>query len=319
MVTSTDTPFQGSGNWIVYPNDFPTQQVEIYYDLPVLSYPSEYHTDNSTNGVLTIVPGGTAPTCTPAPLSGLGTMQTTALTYQFCYQAYAAASGSTPAWQVAIQGTFLTAPNSSTSTISGKCGLFIYTVSGTRTQSVGGTQSSVYVAGQTYHNSGTTIVDLNEYKDDPLLQQSAPFLVPNYGFVLYTNTNFTYPNGVAQTINNQYAQVPADPLWVGGSNSVYEQDGPTPDWSNFAVSCGCSVMSCPLITSSSNAASSSSATSTCNAISQGTTLTPSTVCSTAKGNYNGSYSCSNNGAAHTTLSTLALLLALTTLAAAMLL
>ena len=31
--SSTNSP-AGTTNWIVYPNDFPTQQVELYYDLP---------------------------------------------------------------------------------------------------------------------------------------------------------------------------------------------------------------------------------------------------------------------------------------------
>ena len=293
VLTSSDKPFSGSSNWVVYPNDFPTQQVELYYDLPVLTYPSEYHTDNSTNGVLSVQPN-TAPTCTPAAITA--PLVQSALTYQFCYQAYAAAAGSTSAWQVAIQGTFLTNTTFSTSTISGQNGLFIYTVTGTRTQNVGSTQTSTYIVGQTFHNSGTTIVDLNEYKDDPLLMASSPFLVPGYGLVLYTNTQFTYPNGTAESINNQYALVNADPLVVSGS-SIIEQQGPKPDWSGFAVQCSSSCLSCPLITSSSNAAASSTVSTSCSAVSSSTA--PPSTC-TGSG---------SNGASHLTVSAATLLLA----------
>jgi len=287
----------------VYPNDFPTQQVEIYYDLPVLQYPSEYHTDNSTNGVMT-VQADSAPSCNPAAINDA--LVQTALTYQFCYQAYAAAAGSVPAWQVAIQGTFITNTTFGRSAISGANGLFIYAVSGTRTQSVGGTQSSVNIVGQTFHNSGTTIVDKNEFNDDPLLAASSPFLTPGYGFVLYTDRQFTYPNGTAETIDNQYAKVNADPLWVAsGATTVTEIQGPTPDWSGFAVQCGCSLMTCPLITASASAATSGVVNASCNAVSKSTSAT---TCSTS-GNNN------NNGAAHTAVSAATLLLALSTAAA----
>ena len=303
VTSSSDRPFSGSNNWIVYPNDFPTQQVEIYYDLPVLNYPSEYHTDNATNGVFT-VQAGSAPTCTPAAITT--PLVTSALTYQFCYQAYAAASGSVPAWQVAIQGTFLTNTTFGTSTISGQNGLFIYSVTGTRTQSVGGTQSSVNVVGQTFHNSGTTIVDKNEYNDDPLLTANSPYLVPGYGFVLYTDKQFTYPNGTAETIDNAYALVTADPLWVStASGAVVEKQGPTPDWSGFAISCSCSTMTCPLITANSSAASSSSATTSCSAVSKSTSAT---TCSGSGG----------NGASHVAVGATTLIAAAAAAAAVML-
>ena len=287
----------------MYPNDFPTQQVEIYYDLPVLTYPSEYHTDNATNGIFSVQPN-TAPTCTPAAITT--PLVSSALTYQFCYQAYAAAAGSQPAWQVAIQGTFLTNTSTSTSTISGQNGLFIYSVTGTRTQQVNGNTTTVYVVGQTFHNSGTTIVDKNEYNDDPLLQATSPYLVPGYGLVLYTSSQFAYPNGTAETINNQYALVDADPLWVNSANAVIEQSGPTPDWSGFAISCSCSAMTCPLITSSSSAASSSSATASCNAVSSSTSAS---TCATGG---------SGNAAAHITLSAVTLPILLATAVAVML-
>ena len=313
VTSSSDRPFAGATNWIVYPNDFPTQQVEIYYDLPALSYPSEYHTDNSTNGVFS-VQAGSAPSCVPTPI--FSPLVPSALTYQFCYQAYSAAKDGVPAWQVAIQGTFLTNTSFTPSSISGQCGLFVYSVTGTRTQSVGGTQSSVNIVGQTFHNSGTTIVDKNEFNDDPLLQASAPYLTPGYGFVLYTDTHFTYPNGTAETIDNTFAKVTADPLWVGSlSSSVTEVQGPTPDWSGFAISCGCSVMSCPLITASGSAASSSPADTTCNAVSKSTSALTCSTSSTV--NTTASNTCSpNSAAAHiTAVGAATLLVALTTVLA----
>ena len=281
--TSSDSPVPGSSNWILFPNDFPTQQIEIYYDLPALTYPSEYHTDNSTNGLITITPNAVAPpTCTPAAIST--PLVNSALTYQFCYQAYAAAQRSTPAWQVSIQGTFLTNTSVSVSTISGQSGLFIYQVTGTRTQLVaGGAPSSVHVVGQTWHNSGTTIADKNEYNDDPLLLANAPYLVPGYGLVLYTDKQFTYPNGSLSAVNNQYALVNADPLVVSGS-SVVEQQSPTPDFSSFAVSCSCSQMTCPLITSSSAASTSTTASASCTAVSKSTTAATCTSGGSGGGN-----------------------------------
>ena len=317
VVTSSDQPYPGSTSWIVYPNDFPTQQVELYYDLPVLKYPSEYHTDNSTNGNITIQAGGVVPNCVPAPITTA--LQPSALTYQFCYQAYS--TSSTPAWQVAISGTFLTQPAYSTSTISGQCGLYILSVTGTRTQQIGTNAStSVNIVGQTFHNSGTTIVDKNEYNDDPLLQPSSPFLVPNYGFVFYTDNQFTYPSGVAETINNAYAKVDADPLAVSGS-SVTEQQGPTPTFSNFAVSCGCSgTLTCPLITSSSAAAVSGSASSSCNAVSQSTSYTTCSTTSSVSSNSSGTCTpSSSNGATKSALSATTLLAATLATSAALLL
>ena len=301
--SSSDLPFSGatgSNSWIVYPNNFPTQQVELYYDLPAYNYPTEYHHDNQTNAVMT-VQAGSAPDCTPNALPQA--QQATALTYQFCYQAYAAAVGSVPAWQVAIQGTFLTKTAAATSAISGQTGLYILSVTGTRTQQAGTNTTSTPIVGQTWHNSGGG--DANEYKDDPLLTSAAPYLVPGYGFVFYTGFLFAYPNGSVETVDNPYAKVNALPLAVTGS-SVTERQGPTPDWSGFAVSCGCSQMTCPLITASSSAATSGVVNSSCSATSKSTSAT---TCSTSGG---------NNGAAHLTISAATLFVALIVSAAMLL-
>jgi len=303
VVSSTDMPFSGatgSNSWIVYPNDFPVREVELYYDLPAYNYPTEYHHDNQTNAVMT-VQVGSAPSCTPDALPQA--QQPSALTYQFCYQAYGAAAGSVPAWQVAIQGTFLTKTSASTSAISGQSGLYILTVTGTRTQTAGSNTTTTPIVGQTWHNSGGG--DANEYGDDPLLMTSSPYLVPGKGFVFYTGFQFAYANGTVEAVDNYYARVNALPMAVSGS-SVYERQGPTPDWSGFAVQCGCSLMTCPLITASANAATSGVVNaSSCIAVSK--SMSPSgATCSTSGNN--------NNGAAHTAVGTATLLLALATAA-----
>lgn len=246
VASSSNSP-AGTSNWLVYPNDFPTQQIELYYDLPTYGYPTEYHADNQTSATMTVVSGSSI-SCTPVAITA--PLQTSSLTYQFCYQAYAAASGSVPAWQVAVQGTLVTQPSMTTSSISGQQGFYILSVAGTRYQSVGGAAStSVPVVGQTWHNSGGG--DANEFGDDPLLLQGAPHL-SSKGFVLYTASQFTYPNGTIESIDNYYANVNANPLVVSGS-SVREA-GTMPNWSRFSVSCNTTAASCPLISSSSNAA-----------------------------------------------------------------
>ena len=311
VATSTNTPFtaSGSGSWVVYPNDFAVQAVELYYDLPTYNYPTEYHCDNQTNAVMTIQPN-TAPTCNPAALPS--TLQSAALTYQFCYQAYAAASGSQPAWQVAIQGTFLTKTGYTTSTISGQCGLYILAVSGTRTQSASGSTTTAAIVGQGWHNSGGG--DGNEFSDDPLLMINSPYLVSGRGFVLATSSKFLYPNGTGENVDYGYSLVDADPLMVSGS-SIIESQGPKPDWSGFAVSCSCSPITCPLITSSSSAASGgSSASSSCSAVSSSFSAS-TTQCSTSSSlPVSSAATCtppSSGGAAHITLSAFTLVVALT--------
>ena len=246
VISSTNSP-SGTNNWIVYPNNFPTQQVELYYDLPDYNYPTEYHHDNQTNAQMTVVAGSSI-TCTPAPITA--SLQTATMSYQFCYQAYAAASGSVPAWQVAITGTMVTQSANTTSKISGQTGRYILSVNGQRYQSVnGGATTSAPIVGQTWHNSGGG--DANEVSDDPLLLPYAPHLVTGYGLVLYTATIFNYSNGVQETVDNRYAKVNIDPLaWNSTYSRVMETQGPTPDWSQFAITCG----SCPLITNSTNAA-----------------------------------------------------------------
>ena len=298
--SSSDKPYSGSNTWIVYPNNFPVQAVELYYDLPAYNYPTEYHHDNQTNGAM-VVQAGSAPSCKPAALPS--SMQCAALTYQFCYQAYAAAANGQPAWQTSIQGTMLTKTSAAASSITGANGLYILSVTGTRMQSVsGGAATSVPIVGQTWHNSGGG--DANEYTDDPLLSATAPFISSTNGFVLYTGSQFSYPNGSMEAINNGYALVNADPLGVSGS-SVIEQQGPTPDWSAMAVSCSCSQMTCPLISSSANAAQSSGTTSGCNAQSQSMsgaqcTTSGSPTCSAPSG---------SSGAAQLTVSVATVLVA----------
>ena len=288
--SSSDKPYSGSNSWIVYPNDFPTQQVELYYDLPTYTYPTEYHHDNQTNGVMTIQQGS-APSCTPAPITAA--LQSSVLTFQFCYQAYAAATASVPAWQVAIQGTFLTKTSTYTSPISSQTGLYILSVTGTRSQQAGSNSSSTPIVGQTWHNSGGG--DGNEWNDDPLLMTSAPFLVPNYGLALYMGYLFGYANGTTETVDNYYAQVLVDPLGVSGT-TVTERQGPTPDFSSFAVSCGCSLMTCPMITSSGSAATGSGVSTSCGS------TTPGTCGSTG-------FAGNSNAAAHIAVSAATLLLA----------
>ena len=250
-VTSSDNSPSGTTGWIVYPNNFPTQQVELYYDLPAYNYPTEYHHDNQTNAVMTVVAGSTVPSCNPTPITQ--SLQTSTLTYQFCYQAYQAASGSVPAWQVAIQGQMVTQNTLTRSNISGQTGFYILSVSGTRYQSINSAATtSVPIVGQTWHNSGGG--DANEFKDDPLLLQAAPHLVAGYGLVLYTGSLFMYPNGMNETVDNYYAKVDSDPLIVSGT-SVVEQGASTPDWSAFQITCGSSSASCPLPSASSRGVS----------------------------------------------------------------
>ena len=262
VLTSSDRPYPQAHDWIVFPNDFATQQIALFYDLPTYQSPSEYHFDNQTDAVIIIQPD-TAPSCSPVPMPP--SLHSPALTYQFCYQAYAAASGSQPAWQVAIQGTFLTTANLITSAISGQTGLYILTVTGTRTQQANGNITTTPIVGQSWHNSGH---GRNEFDDDPLLQLLAPHLVPNYGFVLYTAARFEYPHGGMLTVDYS-AEVNVDPLQVS-SSSVIEGQGPKPDWSGLAVSCNCSVMTCPLISTSSSAAVDTNLSTSCSAISLST-------------------------------------------------
>lgn len=267
VLTSTDRPFSSATNWIVYPNNFPTQQVEIYYDLPTYTYPTEYHEDEQSNAQMTVVNStGTMPTCTPALITTA--LQTSVLTYQFCYQAYAAAKGATQAWQVAIQGAFVTQSALTTSPSSNQPGLYILSVSGTRTQLLAnGTQSVTPIAGQAFVRSGGG--DGTELNADPYLIGSAPHITSG-GTILYMATPFTFPDGTVP-LDNSYARVNNDNL-KASSGVVTEANGPAPDWSGMALSCSATPMTCPTIGSSASAAvdtvSSSSFPGTCGANSQ---------------------------------------------------
>ena len=82
---------------------------------------------------MTVVSGSSI-TCTPAALPQATVSYNT---YQFCYQAYAAAAGGVPAWQVAIAGTIQTR-TCMQQDISGQTGYWILDLSGTRYQTVNG-------------------------------------------------------------------------------------------------------------------------------------------------------------------------------------
>ena len=192
VLTSSDRPFASATNWVLFANDFPVQQIELYYDLPTYNFPTEYHQDDQYNAVLTVQNyTGTAMSCTPAALTAA--LQISTLTYQFCYQAYAPAAGSVPAWQVAMSGAFVTQSALNASLYAGTQGLYVLSVTGQRTQVAGTNTTTVAIAGQAFVRSGGG--DGTELSADTFLFGASPHLDTG-GIILYAAAPFAFANGV---------------------------------------------------------------------------------------------------------------------------
>jgi hypothetical protein len=264
VVSASDLP-AGQQSWLVFPNGFPSQQIEIYYDLPSLSYPNIYHSDAPFNPQLTISSSSQPMACSLPSTAGSTPPATSS--YAFCYQAYATAATASGAWAVSIGGvmTTLAQPALTASSALGLTastyGQYVLSVSGSRLQQVGGNASSSDpIVGLSWINPGG--LDGNDGNPDPFLLPAAPHLSGSClgasspaacfgGLVLYAAVPFVFPNGV-ETIDSSYALVNA--IYLRNVNgSVYEASGPTPSFSQLAVATGTAAPSCPLITASASA------------------------------------------------------------------
>ena len=266
VVSASDMP-AGQSQWLLFPNGFPSQQIEIYYDLPSQNYPNIYHADAPFNPQLTIS-SSSQPLACSLPSTAPSTPPATS-SYQFCYQAYATAQTAYGAWAVSIGGVMstLSQPGLTASSALGltasSYGQYVLSLSGTRLQQVGGNASSSDpIVGLSWINPGG--LDGNDGNPDPYLLPSAPHLSGSClgasspaacfgGLVLYAASPFVFPNGV-ETIDSSYALVNA--IYLRSVNgSVYEASGPTPSFSQLAVAAGTSAPACPLITAAASASS----------------------------------------------------------------
>ena len=250
----------------MYPNGFPSQQIEVYYDLPSENYPNLYHADNPFNPQLTV---SASPLICTAPSTAPQVAPATT-TYQFCYQAYGTI-GATP-WSSAIGGSMLvrSTPGLTADSAAGYTapayGQYVLSVQGTRLQSNGSVTSPANpIVGVSWINPGG--LDGNDGNPDSFLLSTVPHLAgscasgatPNQcfgGLVLYAATPFYFPNNIEQ-IDSSYALVNAVDL-RNVNGSVFEASGPVPTFSQLAVSplASGAAAACPLISTSGSAVTS---------------------------------------------------------------
>ena len=265
VVTATDLP-AGQPGWLVYPNGFPSKQVEVYYNLPSQNYPNIYHADNPFNPQLSI---SSQPLSCTAPSTMPQVARATAA-YQFCYQAYSVAGSPSGAWQSSVGGmlTTLATPGltalSSVGLTGPTYGQYVLAVSGTRLAQNGSGSSTNPIVGVSWINPGG--LDGNDGNPDPFILPTTPHLSGVCalsavafgnksdaclgGLILYAANPFYFANGYEQ-IDSPYALVNAvDLRLVNGS--VFEASGPVPTFSQLSVAplaAGSSPAACPLITS----------------------------------------------------------------------
>jgi hypothetical protein len=118
VVSASDLP-AGQQSWLVFPNGFPSQQIEIYYDLPSLSYPNIYHSDAPFNPQLTISSSSQPMACSLPSTAGSTPPATSS--YAFCYQAYATAATASGIPSSACLGSTLVAWTAMTATQTPSC------------------------------------------------------------------------------------------------------------------------------------------------------------------------------------------------------